>query len=757
MATDPQPQHQPETTEQNTAKTKSPKSWIPYALGGAGIVAMITGMLVSTQVQQQPGKSTAAFFGLPNFNQSKPIGPVGQAGVPSPVIHPLTKQSPQKRAEGLKKVAQSSQPSLDRSRARYVLANDFLNANQPGPALQQLENLENDYPVLGPKILQKRAIALTKMGKADQSKAVWQDLLKRYPQDPTAAEALYALGQKSPQYWDQAIAQFPTHPRSVEIAKAQLKKNPKQLAPMLLLAKAELDSKDTPDRLDALVTNFGPQLKPADWGTVAFAYWESQKYDKAADAYARAPQTALTAYRAARGLHLSGKPGGKQRYQQVVQQFPNTNEAGLALTRLAQVVEPQEAAPYLDMVIASYPDRAAKALLEKAKILDRLNSSASATQVRQYLLDKYPDSEPAAEMRWLMAQEQAKAGKLTAAREWAEAAQNGSPNQEIAAKAGFWAGKWALKLGDSKQAGKNFQQVIKDHPESYYAWRSASLLGWNVGDFNTVRQMQPTIRQPQQRQALLAGSAAVRELHQIGQAQDAWGDWQVEYQNRIQPTVAEQYTDGIMRLGVGDNLDALYMVGSLSDREQAEDQKQYRSLRTQADYWQTLYPFPFADQISNWSQQRQINPMLVTALIRQESRFEPQIKSVVGAAGLMQVMPETAEFIATQIKVKSYSLTNPEDSIKFGTWYLGHTHDEYSGNSMLAVASYNAGPGAVSEWLTASKSRDPDEFVEVIPYEETRGYVKSVFGNYWNYLRLYNPEIAQQVSQVSPEQPKVSN
>jgi soluble lytic murein transglycosylase len=208
---------------------------------------------------------------------------------------------------------------------------------------------------------------------------------------------------------------------------------------------------------------------------------------------------------------------------------------------------------------------------------------------------------------------------------------------------------------------------------------------------------------------------------------------------------------------VGDNLDALYMVGSLSDREPAEDQKQYRSLRTQADYWQTLYPFPFADQISNWSQQRQINPMLVTALIRQESRFEPQIKSVVGAAGLMQVMPETGEFIAGKINVKNYSLTNPEDSIKFGTWYLGHTHDEYSGNSMLAVASYNAGPGAVSEWLTSSKSRDPDEFVEVIPYEETRGYVKSVFGNYWNYLRLYNPEIAQQVSQVSPEQPKIAN
>jgi soluble lytic murein transglycosylase len=62
----------------------------------------------------------------------------------------------------------------------------------------------------------------------------------------------------------------------------------------------------------------------------------------------------------------------------------------------------------------------------------------------------------------------------------------------------------------------------------------------------------------------------------------------------------------------------------------------------------------------------------------------------------------------------------------------------------------------VSGWLESAKSRDPDEFVEAIPYEETRGYVKSVLGNYWNYLRLYNPEIAKQVAEASPLQPKLN-
>jgi soluble lytic murein transglycosylase len=294
--------------------------------------------------------------------------------------------------------------------------------------------------------------------------------------------------------------------------------------------------------------------------------------------------------------------------------------------------------------------------------------------------------------------------------------------------------------------------VIREHPESYYAWRSATLLGWNVGDFHNLRDLKPAVVQPPSRSLLPAGSETLKELHQLGQDQDAWAYWQVEFQDRQQPTVTEQFTDGVMRLGVGDHLDGLFMVSNLADRDKPEDRQQYLALRTEPEYWQALYPFPYMDQIESWSQRRSLNPMLVTALIRQESRFEPQIKSVVGATGLMQVMPETAAFIAQQLQVKGYNLENPEDNIKLGTWYLDHTHDEYSDNSMLAVASYNAGPGAVAQWLTKSKTQDADTFVENIPYDETRDYVKSVFANYWNYLRLYNPEIARQVAQVSPEQ-----
>ena len=107
--------------------------------------------------------------------------------------------------------------------------------------------------------------------------------------------------------------------------------------------------------------------------------------------------------------------------------------------------------------------------------------------------------------------------------------------------------------------------------------------------------------------------------------------------------------------------------------------------------------------------------------------------------------------------MEKYSLTDPEDNIKMGTWYLNYTHETYGNNSMLAIASYNAGPGNVSNWLERYSLQDFDEFVENIPFPETKNYVETVFSNYWNYVRLYQPQIQSRletnVEDVEQQQP----
>lgn len=664
----------------------------------------------------------------------------------------LANQPAAERADRLQEIAKQGS-GRERQQARYLLATDLIQQDRGGQALPWLKGLERDYPVLATHILAKRAQAYAATGNQAEAEKTWQTLVDQYPQDPVTVEALYHLGKTDPQYWDRALTQFPAHPRSIEIALTRLEQNPKQPQLLLLLARHGVYLEGIKGILDRLKQEYAAQLTPEDWQDIGFAYWENVYYGSAGSAYAKAPPSALNLYRAARGAQLGERYDDAVRgYKALLQAFPDEPETGLALLRLADLAEtPAEAMGYLDQAIQRFPKQAPEALLAKSKILQAQNSPDTALQVRQSILKQYSNSETAAEIRWEQAELLDKQGDLNGAWAWAKQILAENPDSEVAPKAGFWIGKWAAQLGQQAQSQAAYEQVLSTYPESYYAWRSATLLGWDVGDFSTVRQKLPQVVKAAQRTTLPAGSDALRELYQLGQDRDAWTLWQVEFTNRLKPTVAEQFTDGLLRLGVQDHLDGLFMLSSLAWREPAAEKAEVKAIKRQPEYWRALYPFPFLEPIEQWSQQRQLNPMLVTALIRQESRFEPKIESVAGAKGLMQVMPETADWVAAQIGLKPFNLEDPVDNINLGTWYLDYTHREYDNNSLFAVASYNAGPGSVADWIERFGISDLDRFVEQIPFPETRGYVESVFGNYWNYLRLYNPEVSQQLAQFSED------
>ena len=90
----------------------------------------------------------------------------------------------------------------------------------------------------------------------------------------------------------------------------------------------------------------------------------------------------------------------------------------------------------------------------------------------------------------------------------------------------------------------------------------------------------------------------------------------------------------------------------MRERQEPGDREKWQALRQSKYYWQTLFPFPYEELIVDWSNKRQLNPLLVTGLIRQESRFEKDIRSPVGAAGLMQVMPDTGSFVAENLNLE---------------------------------------------------------------------------------------------------------
>jgi len=166
------------------------------------------------------------------------------------------------------------------------------------------------------------------------------------------------------------------------------------------------------------------------------------------------------------------------------------------------------------------------------------------------------------------------------------------------------------------------------------------------------------------------------------------------------------------------------------------------------------YPMRLVESVREKAPPESADPFLVAAVMREESHFNPGAVSPVGALGLMQIMPSTGKQIAKELGegFRKGSLLDPSTSIRFGSWYLGQILKRFDGDPVLAIAGYNAGPNAAARWAQ-SLPPETDEFVESIPYEETRGYVKRVLRSYAEFLKLGGEEFHGRV--VRPTQPSI--
>ena len=154
--------------------------------------------------------------------------------------------------------------------------------------------------------------------------------------------------------------------------------------------------------------------------------------------------------------------------------------------------------------------------------------------------------------------------------------------------------------------------------------------------------------------------------------------------------------------------------------------------------WKVAYPTGLLPVIKGQGASG-VDPYLVAAIIREESQYDQQAVSRVGAIGLMQVMPGTANAVAQRLGIPAVGrddLFDQETNIQIGVRYVEQLLAQFSGNVALAIASYNAGPIVVKSWIALHPGRSQDEFIELIPYQETRQYVKRVLRSYREYLRL---------------------
>lgn len=158
------------------------------------------------------------------------------------------------------------------------------------------------------------------------------------------------------------------------------------------------------------------------------------------------------------------------------------------------------------------------------------------------------------------------------------------------------------------------------------------------------------------------------------------------------------------------------------------------------EFWQLAFPLPYRASIQQHSYEESLDPFLVAALIRQESEFNAKVISHANAYGLMQLLPTTGRQLARHFGIRRFNTTQlllADRNIQLGTYFFRNLLNSCGGQMELALASYNAGPGRANLWRSWGPFREPAEFIETVPFHETRGYIQIVLRNADVYRRLY--------------------
>ncbi len=282
----------------------------------------------------------------------------------------------------------------------------------------------------------------------------------------------------------------------------------------------------------------------------------------------------------------------------------------------------------------------------------------------------------------------------------------------------YWRGRALANTGNPEQARKIFEQAAKDR--SYYGFLAADSIRRNYHFAD-----QPIIVQPGSMEALLAmpGFQAVNEFRNLGRTRDAHNEWWFAV-NKLDKA-------------------QLKTAAKLAQQWQWNHIAAFTVAR--AEYWDDLalrFPVIYSAQIHKNAALRDIDPVVVFGLIRQESAFNQNAQSPVGAAGLMQIMPRTGKQIAGDLRERwrsGSSLFDPELNIRYGTYYYKQLLDQFDGHFALAAAAYNAGPHRVKRWLPEQGKMPADIWVETIPFAETRKYVGRVLA----YAMIYQHRIGR--------------
>jgi soluble lytic murein transglycosylase len=401
------------------------------------------------------------------------------------------------------------------------------------------------------------------------------------------------------------------------------------------------------------------------------------------------------------------------RFDQLVREYPKTGETGDALWWLAERYaekgkDAEAAAQYLRMATACPGhDRAAEALFEAGNLYRRHGEHKKATEVYTRLSDKYPRS-------------------------------------PLASAACYENGVIHEAQGNPRAAKADYARATKQGIGNYYTHRALERLQElkrGAGSEHTtinglvtfVRPIDLPAKSLPQADASFRSEPWAEPLFFFADHGFDEAEWEA-----MHLATTAQVPGGAMTACL-----AMAEAGLVATAQQIVEKDGLGILNgiPAPDWYRVMYPRAYWSQVRAIADDTHVDPYLLLAVGRQESVFQPGVVSKSGAKGVMQVMPETAAWLAkvepAVAREDATNLHDPRNSLKLGAYYLRRMIESNDGNLVLAVAAYNAGPGNVSKWRKQRPKAGMEEFIDSIPYAETKDYVKKVLGNYAAYHSLY--------------------
>lgn len=426
--------------------------------------------------------------------------------------------------------------------------------------------------------------------------------------------------------------------------------------------------------------------------------------------------------------------------------------------------DPEKAAQTLLDFVGKQPDSiyAPTYMMDAARIYERMGKLDEAAKQWETLAGKYPTSTVAGEALFQAGLTYYRLGNFDRAREDFERSYPLMSTSTDRARVKLWVGKSFQKAGKEKEATEAFKSAQTQDPTEYYSLRARDILirrepfqappSYRTEyDLKAERAEANTwvmIKFKLPPESNLNDLGSLKEYPAFLRGQEFWSmgmfdQARVEFEDlreAISNDPARSYILGNYLLDIGLYRPAIFCIRQVLSLAGLDEHNE--SLGAPAYFKHVRYGLYYRDLIFPAAEENELDPLLIMSLVRQESLFEGFVRSSANAHGLMQIIPSTGEGIAAQMGwPPNYTkdlLYSPYVSVRMGTYYLASNRQFLDGDLFAALAAYNGGPGNAQTWKNISGG-DPDLFLEVVRFQETRNYIRAIYEIYDIYRSTYSP------------------